>query len=543
LRKPRSARHATTLVVVLALALAGSAGSATAAMTGLQRVAPATALNSSPKGITATCPEGTQVVGAGGDTTPGNGQVLIGAIRPSIDMKRVIVNAHEDRTGTVDSWYVQAFAICAPAPPGLQRVARTSPSNSVNKQVTATCPSGKRVLGTGGEITSPNGQVLLEDITPNAGLTAVTVRGVEERLGNAKNWSVTAFAVCAQPVAGLERVSRETAKDPSAPKVGSAPCPAGKQVTGVAGEITSPVGTIVLDAVYPNADLTGAGMAAFEDESGNSVDWSLKTYAICVGTAERVALPVSLAQGSGGTSVDCSAGRQVTSLGAELAGARGQASIWYLGIASGGPWAGARADRDGTTAAWSATAYGICALPVPGREVVKADSDFDSSNKTVTVDCPAGKRVIGTGGGTVTGLDGGPQGAQMHQVLGEITPNPALTSVTVRAFETDGGFDQNWYLDAYAFCATPPAGLQLVSATTPQGSEESERVTATCPAGKTLVGMGAALPSDVFARGDVMLDDIRPDPALRRVTVNAFEDQDGTTGVWKVTAHAICANP
>ena len=35
---------------------------------------------------------------------------------------------------------------------GLERASATSPSNSSNKSVTATCPAGKRVVGAGGQL-------------------------------------------------------------------------------------------------------------------------------------------------------------------------------------------------------------------------------------------------------------------------------------------------------------------------------------------------------------------------------------------------------
>src|SRR4051812_29710747 len=58
-------------------------------------------------------------------------------------------------------------------------------------------------------------------------------------------------------------------------------------------------------------------------------------------------------------------------------------------------------------------------------------------------------------------------------------------------------------------------------------------VVATCPSGKRLLGMGADLNTFV---GQVLLDDMRPNPPLTDVTVAGFEDQDGYDGDWRVTA-------
>ena len=41
----------------------------------------------------------------------------------------------------------------------------------------------------------------------------MTVNGLEDETGNAANWSLTAYTVCADPVAGLERNSRTSPLD------------------------------------------------------------------------------------------------------------------------------------------------------------------------------------------------------------------------------------------------------------------------------------------------------------------------------------------
>ena len=82
-----------------------------------------------------------------------------------------------------------------------------------NKGITATCPSGQAPVGLGADLNTFVGQLLLDDLAPNAGLTAVTVNALEDETGNATNWSVTAYAVCALPVQGLGRVSSTSQLD------------------------------------------------------------------------------------------------------------------------------------------------------------------------------------------------------------------------------------------------------------------------------------------------------------------------------------------
>src|SRR5215211_4772267 len=138
-------RHSISVVGLAAvLALAGPVGRADAVVTGLVRVSPFTASTSEPKSVTATCPAGTRVIGPGGDTTPGNGRVVLNQIRPDASLTSVTVHADEDPAGTSATWFLQAFVICAAPPAGLELVTATSASTSANKSVVATCPSGKR---------------------------------------------------------------------------------------------------------------------------------------------------------------------------------------------------------------------------------------------------------------------------------------------------------------------------------------------------------------------------------------------------------------
>ena len=63
----------------------------------------------------------------------------------------------------------------------------------------ADCPAGKYLLGTGGEVFTSFAEVMLDDLRPNHALTSVTVTGVEDPTGWFLNWSVGAYAICANP--------------------------------------------------------------------------------------------------------------------------------------------------------------------------------------------------------------------------------------------------------------------------------------------------------------------------------------------------------
>ena len=160
--------------------------------------------SASSKSVTASCPAGKQLVGAAaGKTFEAGGQVRMLALRPSSDLRSVVSSFREDETGFGGAWQPRTYALCSTPLTGMQRVAATSASNSAAKSVTATCPTGKRLIGLGGETAGGAGQVVLDVLRPNQSLTAAIVSAREDRTGFAGNWTVTAYAVCAVAPQGL----------------------------------------------------------------------------------------------------------------------------------------------------------------------------------------------------------------------------------------------------------------------------------------------------------------------------------------------------
>ena len=74
----------------------------------------------------------------------------------------------------------------------LERVASATVTNSANKSATATCPAGKRLVGTGADVTEGLGEVLIDGIRPDAALTSVTVTAREAKGGTTASWYVQA---------------------------------------------------------------------------------------------------------------------------------------------------------------------------------------------------------------------------------------------------------------------------------------------------------------------------------------------------------------
>ena len=166
----------------------------------------------------------------------------------------------------------------------------------------------------------------------------------------------------------------------------------------------------------------------------------------------------------------------------------------------------------------------------------RADSPYRAPDsvrsKTATATCPPGLKVLGTG----AEINGGRGRVSMDRIV----PSATLTSVTAGATENRDGITDNWTISAYAVCASPPPGLQLIPAaeTTPVASNQYS--TATCPPGKATLGAGGEL---VGANGRIVMSHVTPDRSVHSVTVASHEDADPTSIPWSVRAYAICAAP
>jgi hypothetical protein len=228
----------------------------------------------------------------------------------------------------------------------------------------------------------------------------------------------------------------------------------------------------------------------------------------------------------------CATGQRLTGVGGELVGGFGNVLIAGYFTPPDDPTTIADFEMVSSTNeatggqgnGWSETAYALCATPPPGLAQVQTINGATTSS--VRSSCPSGKKLLGMAGG-VELADGDvvPDGYVPASDLGSMT----LTAIA-----------NSEIMEADAFCANPPPGLQLVSATSPTTSEENGTyVTASCPAGKHLTGTGARVNN---GNNRVVIDDMRPNPALTSVTVSGFEDLLGYDQNWSVTAFAICVS-
>lgn len=286
----------TALVVALIAGTGPFVSAASAAVPGLVRISASSTLNQSEdfKDVTARCPAGKNLVGTGFEVTGGQarGEVVLDDLRPNGSSTTaptaVFVRAHEADPISVN-WGVRAYAICANSNPTLRRFPATSILNESEdfKSATATCPAGKKLVGTGAEITGGRGEVVLDDLRPNGSPfvapTAVTV-GAYEAEAYAPDWTVTAYAICADPLPGLVQVtdsSNNTSVDPRAALVF---CPTGKKLLGQGGQISGATGEVAFHALRSDGSPTVAPTFAYAEayeEDPFTPNWTLTVYGIC----------------------------------------------------------------------------------------------------------------------------------------------------------------------------------------------------------------------------------------------------------------------
>ena len=260
-----------------------------AAIPGLNNVPAATVADSSTfKSVIATCPVGQRVIGGGARLNIATGEVAITHMAPTTLANSYEARAYEDFDGFAGIWALQVIAICANPPPGYAIVTAASPMASpVTASVTATCPAGLQVLGTGGSVFPGRGVSLLTAIMPSpaVGPTSVTAMGAETP-GFAGTWNVQSWAICAAPVAGHTMVVTSGVANSVSPKTQTSGCPAGRPVHGVGFQLAgSGVGELFLNAAFPNPPLpvgTNVPVTASEDQGGVVGFWAIRTFAICV---------------------------------------------------------------------------------------------------------------------------------------------------------------------------------------------------------------------------------------------------------------------
>jgi hypothetical protein len=279
---------AAALGGLLVLALAAAAFSAVPGLEQVRVSDPDVPDSGNHKVAGAPCPDGKRVVGAAGSTGGSSTQRgLTGLVPDAAGRDLVQVNAvgEEDDDGDSASWQATAVAICAQPPAGLELFEEDGVANAENKSTVVSCPPGKQVVGTGGFVSrsgsgAPLGDLALDDLTPDDELTSVTVTGQEDEDGTDVVWDAKAYAICADPLPGLERFE-DTSERNSVAKSATARCDDGLEVVGAGGDITRGRGQVRIQSILPDAAGRSVTVSAAEDQNGTAERWTVRAYAIC----------------------------------------------------------------------------------------------------------------------------------------------------------------------------------------------------------------------------------------------------------------------
>lgn len=159
-----------------------------------------------------------------------------------------------------------------------------SGNNSDPRTATAFCPAGQQVIGGGAAVNDATNQVFLTRLEPiHGGTRDRYVASAEARFGFEGPWSLQAYAICANPLAGYQIVSRTVSPTPPAATFAAtaAVCPSGKRVIGTGSRILNSRGVVGLQLSRASGPLDISRSTARERSNTPINNWSLTSYAIC----------------------------------------------------------------------------------------------------------------------------------------------------------------------------------------------------------------------------------------------------------------------
>jgi hypothetical protein len=239
------------------------------------------------KSASAKCPSGERVLG-GGAFTVGGVHAVITQLRPihTTGGDSFKVSAAADQFGIAVAWGFQVFAFCAPAPSALELeiISHTNqPTSNGTDQAGTVCPAGKSLISAGGKIDNGKGQVDLNLFTNSSGpfVSGSAAAAKEDLDGFGGTYTVTGYSVCAKGAFGDFQQVKTQVVTSAASQRGNVACPAGMNLTGLAGGTDTP-GTHLqrLSPFTTNApNLANFGAQSSVPPTGS---WLMEMTAFCV---------------------------------------------------------------------------------------------------------------------------------------------------------------------------------------------------------------------------------------------------------------------
>jgi hypothetical protein len=151
--------------------------------------------SSQEKILTASCDGDRRLIGVSGKVN--GSHVVLASARPDATGTSATAIGLEDEVGTDNDWSVTVYAVCAKPPKGLQVVTVDTPLQSEDfQQVTAACPAGKHVIGTGFRTLYDSAELMLDRVAIDPALSKVSMTVFEDHDGADATWQASVYAFC-----------------------------------------------------------------------------------------------------------------------------------------------------------------------------------------------------------------------------------------------------------------------------------------------------------------------------------------------------------
>ncbi|OJF14791.1 hypothetical protein [Couchioplanes caeruleus] len=174
---------------------------------------------------------------------------------------------------------------------GLEIWSASSTNDPLSQTETAEafCPTSKRVIGGGGGVewflndyTHDVVLTRMQPVHPFTGADSFVVTGERINGGTDTDWSVKAYAVCADPLPGLHIVTAASTPSSASSQLAQATCPDEEVVVGTGAYIyANSSGQVGLQVM--RASMTGKVVYAqgHEDADGYASSWFVMAVAVC----------------------------------------------------------------------------------------------------------------------------------------------------------------------------------------------------------------------------------------------------------------------
>ena len=183
---------------------------------------------------------------------------------------------------------------------------------------------------------------------------------------------------------------------------------------------------------------------------------------------------------------------------------------------------------------WRLTVHAICVTGVTGRERALYAFLMPAYNNSmwVGVSCPAGKKVIGWGGG----ISGGPDvRGQFILTAADVSTDLTYVAMQITRAISPGNEALSVGGELWAVCVDPVPGMQYVRANSGSDSED-KAVYLRCPAGTRLFGVnGGSFNGARTVKLEMVI------ASTSSATVLAREMVYGTSVNWQAFATGVCA--